>query len=83
MSVLGVIIFVVVVILVLSYFRISIKSVVESPAGQENINYVGGGLKTFWTDHLQKPVSGFFNYFTLKINKDGVDYNKSTTRGNE
>lgn len=68
MSILGVIVFVVVIILVLSYFRISLKSVVESPSGQENINYVGGGLKSFWNDHLQKPASDLWNGIISNLN---------------
>ena len=71
MSILGVIVFVVIVILVLSFFNISIKSVVESPSGQENINYVRGGVVGFWDNHLKEPVEKFWNFFTLKINNNG------------
>lgn len=35
-----IIIFVVVLVLILSFFGISLRGVVESPAGQENISYV-------------------------------------------
>jgi len=56
-SILGVLILGVVIILVLSYFNISIKSVVESPIGQENVSYVGGGVKNLWTTYLAEPAS--------------------------
>lgn len=35
-----IIIFIIVLVLVLSFFGISLRGVVESPAGQENISYV-------------------------------------------
>lgn len=56
-SILGVLILGVILILVLSYFNISIKSVVESPTGQENVNYVGGGAKSLWITYLAEPAS--------------------------
>src|SRR3989344_7636991 len=60
-SILGVLFLTVVIILVLSYFNISIKAVVESPAGQENIEYVKGGTKNLWTEYLKEPVSYLWN----------------------
>ena len=56
-SILGILILGVIIILALSYFNISIKTVVESPTGQENVNYVGGGAKNLWTTYLAKPAS--------------------------
>ena len=44
-SILGILILAVVVILVLSYFHMSIKCVVESPPVKNNINYVEGGYR--------------------------------------
>ncbi len=79
MSILGVIVFGVVVILVLSYFRINIKSIVESPSGQENINYVGGGLKTFWENHLKEPFSKFLNGIISKTNETKKENSNPTT----
>lgn len=55
-SILGIFILGIVIILVLSYFNISIKAVVESPTGQENVNYVGGGAKNLWTTYLAEPA---------------------------
>lgn len=56
MSILGAIVLGILIILVLSYFNISVKAVVESPTGQENINYVGEGLKNFWNKYLAGPA---------------------------
>lgn len=55
-SILKIIIIIAIAILVLSYFRISIKSVVESPTGQENINYVQGSTKSVWDKYLKDPA---------------------------
>ena len=57
----GVLLFGVVIILVLSYFDISIKAVVESPAGQENIEYITGGSKSLWTEYLEEPATRLWN----------------------
>lgn len=66
-SILGILFLAVILILVLSYFRISIKSVVESPTGQENINYVGGGTKNLWTAYFAEPASYLWNDVWIKI----------------
>ncbi|MEK7190528.1 MAG: hypothetical protein AAB661_02070 [Patescibacteria group bacterium] len=66
-SILGILFWAVILILVLSYFRISIKSVVESPTGQENINYVGGGTKSLWTAYFAEPASYLWNDIWVKI----------------
>jgi hypothetical protein len=66
-SILGVLVLGVVIILILSYFHISIKSVVESPTGQENISYIGGGTKSLWTTYLAEPASYLWNDVWLKI----------------
>jgi len=60
-SIVGMLILGFIIILVLSYFKISIKSVVESPTGQENINYVGGGTVNLWDTYLKGPASYLWN----------------------
>ena len=66
-SILSIVILAFIAILVLSYFNISIKSVVESPTGQENINYVGGGTKNLWNDYLAKPAAYLWNDVWVNI----------------
>lgn len=56
-SILGVLLLGVILILVLSYFNISIKSVVESPTAEENIEYVRGGTRSIWIDYLREPAN--------------------------
>lgn len=66
-SIIGILLLGFVLILVLSYFKINIKSVVESPEAQENINYVGGGTRNLWNDYLKKPVSYLWNDIFIDI----------------
>ena len=60
-SILGILFFGFTIILVLSYFNISIRVVVESPTTQDNINYVGGAGKSLWDDYLKQPALYFWN----------------------
>ena len=55
-SILGLLVLGFIAILVLSYFGVNIKSVVNSPTGQENLNYVGGGAETVWTKYFAGPA---------------------------
>lgn len=50
--------FFVVVLLVLSFFNISLQSIIESPAGQANINFVWDLIKSggIWLWDLIKPL---------------------------
>jgi hypothetical protein len=66
-SIIGIIFLGVILILVLSYFKISVKSVVESPTGQDNISYVGGGTVNLWDAYLQKPASYLWNDIFINI----------------
>ena len=66
-SILGMLVLAFILILVLSYFKISIRSVVESPEGQNNINYVTENTKTFWDKYLKEPASYLWNDVFLKI----------------
>ncbi|MFA6520271.1 MAG: hypothetical protein WCT44_01535 [Candidatus Paceibacterota bacterium] len=67
LSILGILFLGVIIILVLSYFNISIKSVVDSPTAQENIDYVGGGTKSLWTTYLAEPADYLWNDIWLPI----------------
>jgi hypothetical protein len=60
-SLIGVLILGFILILVLSYYKISIKSVVESPEAKSNIQYVGGKSRNVWDDYLKKPADYIWN----------------------
>lgn len=60
-SIIGILLLGFIIILILSYFRISVRSVVESPEAQDNITYVGGGTRNLWNDYLKEPASYLWN----------------------
>ena len=66
-SILGIIFLTIILVLILSYFNVNIKAVVESPNTQENINYVSGGGKSLWNDYLKKPAEYLWNDVWKKI----------------
>jgi len=80
-SILGILLLGVIIILVLSYFGISLKSFVESPVVDENMSYVGGVLKTVWNDYLKKPATFIWEKLIVKSfeslrNSEAIDINK-------
>ena len=60
-SIVGILILGFILILILSYFKISVRSVVESPEAQDNITYVGGGTRNLWNDYFKEPASYLWN----------------------
>jgi hypothetical protein len=64
-SILGLLVLAIIIIFALSYFHISIKAVIESPAGQYNINYVGGDSKNPVNSYFVQPVLNFWNNTAL------------------
>ncbi|MFA4975177.1 MAG: hypothetical protein WC839_01260 [Candidatus Paceibacterota bacterium] len=56
-SILGILFLGLIIILVISYFKINIKSVIESPVTKDNMSYVGVGTRNLWDDYLKEPVS--------------------------
>lgn len=68
-SIIGIIIFAVLIILALNYFHISIKAVVSSPSGSYNINYGGGGSTNLWDAYLAQPIAHLWNDVALPFLK--------------
>lgn len=66
-SIIGVLLLGFILILVLSYFKISVRSVVESPETQDNIEYIGGGTRNLWNDYLREPASYLWNDIFINI----------------
>ena len=66
-SIIGMLILGFIIILVLSYFKISIKSVVESPTGQDNISYIGGGTVNLWDTYLKEPATYLWNDIFINL----------------
>ena len=58
------------IFLIASYFNIDIKSVVESPATQKNWSYVSAIGKTVWKGYLEKPTQYLWNNILSGFIKD-------------
>ncbi len=69
-----------IIILVLSFFNISIRSVVESPTGQENINYIEDSSKSFWDKYLKDPAQYLWNDVWVDIFWQGFINNMERIR---
>ena len=66
-SIIGILLLGIILLLVLSYFKISVRSVVESPEAQDNISYVGGGTRNLWNDYLTQPATYLWNDIFVDI----------------
>lgn len=58
---------IVVALIVLSYFGISVRSIIESPAGQDNFGYVGVWISSVWNTYLARPFSYLWNDIFIKL----------------
>lgn len=79
-SLLGLLLLGFLLILALSYFGISIRSVVESDTGQDNLNYVGDTGKSFWDKHLKEPAAYLWNDVWVDIFWQGFINNMKRIR---
>ena len=61
------IIIIVIALLIVSYFGINIRDVVNSPTSQSNISYVWGGVTYVWNNYLKIPVTEAYNGFMTYI----------------
>jgi hypothetical protein len=66
-SILGILFLGIILILVLSYFNISIQAVVEKPSTQNNVKYVTGSTESLWNEYLKKPLTDFYNDIWVKF----------------
>jgi hypothetical protein len=67
LSILGFVFLGLIIILVLSYFKISVRTVVESPEAQDNLNYVGGGTVSLWEKYFKGPATYLWNDIWLEL----------------
>jgi hypothetical protein len=61
------IIFIIILVLVLSFFGYDIQAIVESPVAQKNIEYVKSGTVFVWKEYLSQPLSYFWNNIFLGL----------------
>ena len=61
MSLFGFIVLGIVLILLLSYFKVTVRGIIESPEGQDNVNYVQSIGQNIWQNYLQDPATYLWN----------------------
>ena len=70
-SIIGLLVFVIITVLILSYFNINVKKIAQSPTGQTNINYVTDNTKTIakttWQKYLKDEIVHTWNDVVVKI----------------
>ena len=77
------IILIIIGIIVLSYFNINVKSIVESPVAQENIGYVWGLVTFVWAEYLATPLLYFWNNIFIALLWDSFVDNMERIRAGE
>ncbi len=63
LGLIGFIIILVIAVIVLGYFGISVKSVMQSPIVQDNLLYVWQTAKYAWDNYLSGPANYLWNIF--------------------
>jgi predicted metalloprotease len=61
------IIIIVIALIVLGYYGIDIKKVVEAPTTQSNMNYATQVTANVWHSYLEKPSKYVWNEIVLKL----------------
>ena len=61
------IILIIVAILILSYFGISIRGIVNSPTGQDNISYSTNIVVSTWDNYLKGPATYLWNQIFINL----------------
>ncbi|MBI4692222.1 MAG: hypothetical protein HY773_02145 [Candidatus Terrybacteria bacterium] len=61
------IILIIILLIVLSYFGINIRSLFESDLFKNNFNYVWGGVKYVWETYLLGPVKYLWNNIFIDL----------------
>jgi hypothetical protein len=52
-----------IVLLILAYFGLNLRGIVESPTFQDNWNYIKGGVVSLWNSYLKAPATYLWNLF--------------------
>jgi len=61
------IIIVIAAVLILSYFGISIRGIIESPVGQENLTLLGQGIMWLWENVLSPLIGLIYDTIILPL----------------
>ena len=77
------IILIVVALLVLSYFGISLRALVNSPTTQDNISYTASSTVTVWDTYLKVPATYLWNDIFISLIWDPAIQNLKNLRDNQ
>ena len=66
-GIIGTLVTVIIALLVLSFFGVSLRGVVESPTGQSNFGYVKELTVNLWNNYLAKPARYLYNDVFLDL----------------
>lgn len=61
------IILIVIALLVLSYFGLNIRSIINSPAGKDNFSFTQELMINTWNNYLKKPTTYLWNDIFLNL----------------
>jgi hypothetical protein len=61
------IIIIVIALLILSYFGLNIRDIVNSPAGRDNFSYTQEVMIKIWDNYLEKPVTYLWNDIFIEL----------------
>ena len=71
-GIVGIVVILVIALLILSYYGISIRQTVQSPAGQDNFSYVWGGIEYVWDTYLKAPLTYLYNLYVNVFLKPSI-----------
>ena len=77
------IILIVAALLILSYFGISLRTLVNSPVTQDNISYTSTGAVTVWDKYLKQPAGYLWDKIFLNLIWDPAINNLKNLRDNK
>jgi hypothetical protein len=60
-SILSLLVLGIAIVLIFSYFKINVRTVLNSQEGQSNTNYVTKAVKDVWDGYLKKPTKYLWN----------------------
>jgi hypothetical protein len=62
-----IIILLVIALLVLSYFNINLRALVNAPTTQDNISYVASNTELIWNSYLKGPATYLWNDIFINL----------------
>lgn len=56
-----------ILIIVLSFFGFDLRSIIEAPLTQNNLQYVKGAIMDFWNKYLERPIMYLWKNIFINI----------------